>query len=73
MKENTKTWWRIIFSMLIFNSIIIIVLIYSKLISPYTITLKILLDITIAFITDKTISKLKIGWKDGFSVERNST
>ena len=72
MKDNIKEWLKVITSILFFNLIILGTLYFSKLISPYTITIKVVLDVAIGFVTDKSIKKLKVGWKDGFSIERNS-
>lgn len=70
MKEKTKDWLKITISILVFNSVIIVMIFLNKLINLSTVTLKIILDIAIGFISDKTIKKLKINWKDGLTVER---
>lgn len=70
MKEKTKDWLKAISSILLFNLVILGTLIGNKLINFSTITLKILLDIAIAFSLDKSITKLKVNLKDGFSIER---
>jgi hypothetical protein len=73
MKDKTKDWIKIIVSLILFNGIIIAVLIYSNMFNSYTISLKVLLDVAIAFITDKSISSLKVSWKEGFAINRGSS
>jgi len=70
MKEKTKEWLRVILSIFVFNLIILIVLFFCNLFSPYTLTLKILLDISIGFITDKSIKHFSVNWRKGFVIKR---
>lgn len=70
MNEKTREWRRIILSMLVFNLIIGVFIWVFDIISAYTFTLKILLDIAVGFVTDKSIKYFSASWRDGFVIQR---
>ncbi len=70
MKDKTKDWIKAISSILLFNVFLCFLMGWVNIINAYTLSLKIILDITIAFVSDKTIKSLRINFKDGFCVER---
>jgi hypothetical protein len=71
MNNKTIDWIKVMVSIVIFNLIIIGFLAYFSIASGYTLTLKIVLDISIGFVTDKSIKRLSVNWKDGFIVSRD--